>query len=112
MGVDSRMVAALRRLNPGEPADAHDYIARDETVLERGWNALERAETVLLAGQTLCALMHGCTGVGKTTEFGRWVQALAPIAEVVQVRLVNAQPWDVHETIARRLAVVLPGRVR
>ena len=60
--------------------------------MPRGWNAMERAEALLLAGQPLHALVHGCSGVGKTTELLRWREALAGRIEVIYTRL----PLDGH----------------
>lgn len=71
MAADPRFVQALRRLNPGGPPGDGEYIARD-AANGRGWNVLERIETLLAAGTHLRALLHGCTGVGKSSEFARW----------------------------------------
>ncbi len=84
MAVDPRFIEALRRLNPGAPPTEEEYIPRD-AASGRGWNVLERVETLLLAGTHLRALLHGCTGIGKSTEFARWKRALEGRVVVVPV---------------------------
>lgn len=107
MAVDPRIVEALTRLKPGAPPTEAQYVARDADVLGRGWNMMARAETVLLAGQPLRALVHGCTGVGKSTELARWRAGLAGRVDVVYLRCDQA--WALPAELGRAVAAMLPG---
>lgn len=86
MAVSPRIVEALNRLRPGAPPTPEQY-------MPRGWNAMERAEALLLAGQPLHALVHGCTGVGKTTEMLQWPGALSGRVAVVYSRISTNVPY-------------------
>ncbi|MEY3210344.1 MAG: ATPase domain [Pseudomonadota bacterium] len=85
MAVNPLLIQALKRLNPSAPAGPEDFIDREWEGMARGWDVCERLTTLLAAGFTVRAVLHGPIGVGKTTELRRWARELEGIAAVVQV---------------------------
>lgn len=102
MAADPRFIEALRRLNPGAPPSEEEYIPRD-AASGRGWNVLERIETLLLAGTHLKGLLHGCTGIGKSSEFARWNTALAGRVVVVPVAVREVDAESVLAEVVERV---------
>jgi hypothetical protein len=76
MQVSSQMMEALKRLEPAKIAEDAVRVEREATVMGRRWDLPDRLVTIMQAGLPIKALLYGCIGVGKTTEFARWQNEL------------------------------------
>lgn len=110
MDWNPQIVEALRRLDPATPPNEHAHVARDAALPGRGWDLPDRLVPLLLAGSRFRALLHGCVGVGKSTELLRWERELAPFATVVRVDV--APTGDVRETVLEAILVAARTEAR
>lgn len=87
MDWNPEIVEALRRLNPTQPPGSAEFIGREQALPGRGWDLPDRLVPLLLAGNRFRGLLHGATGVGKSTELARWEMDLRGQINVVRVEL-------------------------
>lgn len=113
--MDPRIIEALKQLNPGSPAAAGVYVGRAVEGRARTWTLPERLRVLLAAGERFRVLMHGCVGVGKTTELDAIERALGVDNTVlrVAVRLGANDRVDnaAHEQVHRALISYLGAQV-
>lgn len=99
MPVSPAIVEALKRTDPSVPADEADYAIRPAP--EGGpWDKLDELDTLLGAESRFRILLHGSTGVGKTTEMLRWTKLLGDRGRRVMYRHAAAH----HESVGSLLA--------
>jgi serine/threonine protein kinase len=114
-------VEVLRRLQAAEDdAWNRDLISASTTFVGRSGEltALRDAFTGAQAGRTITVLLHGESGVGKSTVVRRFADSLGPLAQVFSGRCFEREsvPYkavdDLVDAISRHLGALPPAEVR
>lgn len=83
--VEPKLITALERLDPSEPA-------RPDWYIERGTGWISKLLALSRAGRRVRALLHGSVGAGKTTELQRAAESLSAEFEVIHVSVIGGDP--------------------
>lgn len=106
MSADQSLIAALRALDPNTSPDPAAYLPR-QAAAGRPWNQEDQLRLLVQSGGRQRILLHGCAGIGKSTELRRWRSAI-PQAVLVALSEPSASPASVVVQVLRAAAPHIP----